>query len=102
MVAFICEALGIFALSKNLTFHCTPGPLSIDCPYSIKVICFWRFFSECSSHNKTQQGRTAVEAPALAPSPPRQHYPSKVRTPTPPCDFMSHPWTFNFHLFFLT
>ena len=80
MAASICEALGIFALSENLALHCAPGPLTRDCPYSIKVILCWSCFSECSSQNKTRHGRMSVEAPALPPSPPCQHYPSKVCT----------------------
>lgn len=104
MVAFIweAEALGIFALSKNLALHCNPGPFSTDCPYNIEVISCWSFFSVRSSHNKTRHSRTGVEAPAPAPSPPCQHYPTKVCTSKhPPVTSCHTHWTSNLHLCFL-
>lgn len=52
MVDFIYEALAIFSLLKNLALHCTPGPLSTDCPPSTKVILIWSFFSGFSSQTK--------------------------------------------------
>lgn len=98
MVASIweAEALGIFALSKNLALQCNPGPFSTDCPYNIEVILCWSFFSVRSSHSKTRHSRTGVEAPALAPSPPCQHYPKQGLHLQAPAH-----WTSNLHLPFL-